>query len=97
VSKVAGNLYGVVLDIRIVSFPELPEHGDVTDWLALGHTCEELIAAPKFDGTVTLKNARASTYTMAAVEWVWPGHFAIGKLGIIAGLPDEGKDKSFVT
>jgi putative DNA primase/helicase len=25
------------------------------------------------------------------VQWLWPNRFAIGKLGIIAGLPDEGK------
>ena len=25
------------------------------------------------------------------MEWIWPGRFAVGKLGIIAGLPDEGK------
>jgi RecA-family ATPase len=28
---------------------------------------------------------------MTAVDWLWPDRFAIGKLGIIAGLPDEGK------
>ena len=29
--------------------------------------------------------------TMTAVEWLWPNRFGLGKLGIIAGLPDEGK------
>jgi hypothetical protein len=38
-----------------------------------------------------LKSARASTYQIAAVKWLWPSRFAIGKLGILAGLPDEGK------
>jgi hypothetical protein len=38
-----------------------------------------------------LKSARASTYQLAAVKWLWPSRFAIGKLGILAGLPDEGK------
>ena len=28
---------------------------------------------------------------MAAYDWLWPGRFAVGKLGLIAGLPDEGK------
>jgi putative DNA primase/helicase len=28
---------------------------------------------------------------MKAIEWLWPYRFAFGKLGIIAGLPDEGK------
>jgi hypothetical protein len=38
-----------------------------------------------------LKSARASTFEMSAVQWLWPNRFALGKLGILAGLPDEGK------
>jgi hypothetical protein len=33
----------------------------------------------------------ASEVGMEALRWLWPGRFALGKLGIIAGLPDEGK------
>jgi hypothetical protein len=39
----------------------------------------------------TLKSARASTFEISAVQWLWPNRFALGKLGILAGLPDEGK------
>jgi hypothetical protein len=28
---------------------------------------------------------------MTAIEWLWPDRFAIGKLGLLVGLPDEGK------
>jgi DNA polymerase len=96
--KVAATLQAVgVLDIRIVRFPELAEHGDLSDWVALGHTREEFLAranaAPKW--TTALRSARASTFTLRAVEWIWPGRFAVGKLGIIAGLPDEGKGQIF--
>jgi putative DNA primase/helicase len=28
---------------------------------------------------------------MSAIQWFWPNRFALGKVGIIAGLPDEGK------
>jgi DNA polymerase len=92
--KVAATLHSVgVQDIRIVRFPELPEHSDLSDWVALGHTREEFLAranaAPKW--TTALQSAPASTFTLRAVEWIWPGRFAVGKLGIIAGLPDEGK------
>jgi DNA polymerase bacteriophage-type len=95
-AKVAAAMHGVgVPNIRIVLFPELKEHGDVSDWLAQGHGKDDLFAradaAPKFDGSSALKSARASTYKKTAVQWIWPGRFAIGKLGIIAGLPDEGK------
>jgi hypothetical protein len=39
----------------------------------------------------TLKSARASTFEISAIQWLWPNRFALGKLGILAGLPDEGK------
>jgi putative DNA primase/helicase len=39
----------------------------------------------------TLESVRASSIEPEAVEWLWPDRFAIGKLGLIAGLPDEGK------
>jgi RecA-family ATPase/DNA polymerase I-like protein with 3'-5' exonuclease and polymerase domains len=43
--QVAEHLCGIVPDIRIVSFPELSEHGDVSDWLAQeGHDKDALIA-----------------------------------------------------
>jgi DNA polymerase len=42
-ADVAGTLRGSVADIRVVSFPELPEHGDVSDWIAKGGTKAELI------------------------------------------------------
>jgi putative DNA primase/helicase len=28
---------------------------------------------------------------MSAVDWLWPNRFAIGELGLLVGLPDEGK------
>ena len=40
---------------------------------------------------IIFKSARADTFKMKAITWLWPDRFAIGKLGIIAGLPDEGK------
>jgi hypothetical protein len=33
----------------------------------------------------------AADVEMTGIEWLWPHRFAIGKIGIIAGLPDEGK------
>jgi putative DNA primase/helicase len=43
------------------------------------------------DTPPTLKSAPASSFEMSAIQWVWPNRFALGKLGILAGLPDEGK------
>lgn len=41
--------------------------------------------------TGTLMTRKASSYKMAALDWLWPDRFALGKLGIIGGLPDRGK------
>jgi AAA domain len=43
------------------------------------------------DPNAILKSARASTFEISAIEWLWQDRFAIGKLGLIVGLPDEGK------
>jgi hypothetical protein len=41
------------------------------------------------------KSSRANTVEMRPLTWLWPDRFAIGKLGLIAGLPDEGKGQIF--
>ena len=38
-----------------------------------------------------LQTAKASSYTMRGITWMWPDRLAIGKLGLIGGLPDKGK------
>jgi putative DNA primase/helicase len=95
-------LRSVAKTIRIVRLPghERTEekHGkDVSDWLDDGHTGDDLVnacfAAPEWepppaDGLVT---TAASDLEMRAVEWLWPDRFALGKIGLIAGLPDRGK------
>ncbi|MBM3501672.1 MAG: DUF3987 domain-containing protein, partial [Armatimonadetes bacterium] len=40
--QVARSLYGVAATVRILLLPGLPPKGDVSDWLAAGHTAEEL-------------------------------------------------------
>ena len=38
------NLIDPAPDVRVISFPELPEGGDVSDWLAQGNGRDELLA-----------------------------------------------------
>jgi putative DNA primase/helicase len=38
-----------------------------------------------------LVTADAAGSKMCGVDWLWPGRFARGKFGLIAGLPDMGK------
>jgi putative DNA primase/helicase len=35
--------------------------------------------------------AMAADLEMCGVDWLWPGRFARGKFGLVAGLPDMGK------
>ena len=42
-----------------------------------------------------LDSARASSFEPRSISWLWPNRFALGKLGLIAGLPDEGKGQVF--
>jgi DNA polymerase len=42
--EVANSLRGVVSDIRIVTFRDLPEHNDLTDWIERGHSRDDLLA-----------------------------------------------------
>lgn len=42
--KVARALHGKARSIKVIELPDLPEKGDVSDWLAAGHTVEELKA-----------------------------------------------------
>src|SRR5262249_14880888 len=91
-AKVARELSSVVPDVRIITFRELPEHGDVSDWLKTGKTRDDLLAraeqAPKF---AALESVCAADEDIATLDWVWPGHFALKKIGLITGLPNEGK------
>ena len=38
-----------------------------------------------------LMTTEATSLQMCGVDWLWPGRFARGKFGLIAGLPDMGK------
>jgi AAA domain-containing protein len=96
--KILKALNATVTSIAVVAFPELPEKGDVSDWLALGGNKQLLLAraqeaGKRGGGTAILTSIRASDVSMAAVDWLWPDRFAIGKIGILAGLPDEGKSQ----
>jgi DNA polymerase len=94
----ARALQGIAPRIYIVSYPDVPEGEDVSHWIKeLGHSKADLIArckaAPKWQGDATgeLECVRASDVDLRAIDWLWPNRFAIGKIGVIAGLPDEGK------
>jgi DNA polymerase len=94
-AKVASALQGIVPEIRVVSFPELPDHGDVSDWLETGGTKAQLLerakkARPPSKGYTLV---RASDVVPRAMNWLWPGHLLRGSLELLTGLPGKGKSQ----
>lgn len=45
--SVANNLNGIAESIKIIYLSEIPEKGDISDWLKIGHAKEELLALVK--------------------------------------------------
>ncbi len=66
---VAQALHGQAASVRIVELPGLDEHGDVSDWLAAGHTTAELLGlveqTPEWEPAPTTSRLQghATTYT----------------------------------
>src|SRR5262249_1606344 len=94
-NEVAEALRSIAAEIRIFSFPELPQHGDVSDWLDQGHTKEELLARAKTGRTPEkgYELIRASDIRPENVDWLWPGHLPSDQMEILAGLPGAGKSQ----
>jgi hypothetical protein len=46
------------------------------------------------ENTEELLSICAANVKMKVITWLWQGRFAIGKLGLIVGLPDEGKGQT---
>jgi DNA polymerase I-like protein with 3'-5' exonuclease and polymerase domains len=104
-AKAKAALTPVAMSFRIVPTAHLWKHlppgarplkhgDDVKDWIELGgdpakllDICHEIPA----EDSEQLESVCAAAVDMEALEWLWPDRFAIGKIGIICGLPDEGK------
>jgi putative DNA primase/helicase len=85
--------------LKIVRYPDVPAGEDVRWWIDHGQTKEELeariAAAEPVTAAAALDCVRAEDAEIIALDWIWPGRFAIGKIGLLVGLPDEGKGLAF--
>jgi putative DNA primase/helicase len=92
--------------VRVVHFPELPPKADVSDFIGVGGTIEQLHAridaAPVWMPPTTsdqtapgpaLVMQRACDVEAKPIEWLWPGRIAIGKQTMLAGEPGLGKSQ----
>ena len=91
-------------DLRTVSWPDAPAHGDAVEALnALGVdgvrsllTCALPFAARGQDGGEPDRTKTLTVVTLAdirpqAIRWLWPGWIARGRLSLLIGHPGEGK------
>jgi putative DNA primase/helicase len=109
--QVAQSCHQAGLAVKVVTLPDVPPKGDVSDWLADGHAKDELLdlaqkaplwtpiaPAARPDGARPTRLAitrRASEIEPQPIDWLWHQRLARGKLQIIAG--DPGVGKSYVT
>jgi hypothetical protein len=92
---VARSCHGAGLHVTVIALPDVLPKGDVSDWLAAGHTREDLLAlvhaAPHFvpvDAPSSSPEAgsvaRPVIVRLADVQpepltWIWPGRLAAGE------------------
>jgi putative DNA primase/helicase len=104
---IARTCHSAGLHVTVIALPDLLPKGDVSDWLAAGHTREDLLAlvdaAPRFapvDAASSSLEAgsvarpvlvRLADVQPEALTWIWPGRLAAGKLALLVGDPGLGK------
>jgi DNA polymerase bacteriophage-type len=95
-AKIVAALHNVVPTIVTVTFPELSEKGDVSDWLEAGGNKNLLLARA---AEAHKRSTAQRNYTLVelhklqleATDWLWEGHLIRGELELIAGRPGVGK------
>jgi hypothetical protein len=103
--QVARSCHQTGLEVRVVPLPDLPEKGDVSDWLAAGHDRAELVALAKAAPVWTPTNDQAPgssplPFTSCAAlmaepdeayDWLVKDRFAAGSVNLLGGRPKAGK------
>ena len=106
--RVMQELHQVDATVRLIELPGLPKKGDIVDWIAAGHTAEELATlvaatsprvkppAPEGRGRVILGDMPAPETGSAAAygEIVVPPGYALTEHGLFFTPPPEKEDQT---
>jgi putative DNA primase/helicase len=91
------------LAVKMIPLPGLPEHGDVSDWLAAGHTRDELAAivkaAPLWKERLVAQPTPLELTSLAellgepedTLEWIVEDRIPAGSIAAIVAPPKAGK------
>ena len=93
---VATALSPFVADVRLVSFRELAEHGDVTDWLQTGrHTLADLLEraakAPRFGEISAEPYVFPEEADIPAWDFLYSRHLLRGEVSGSAAMGGTGR------
>jgi hypothetical protein len=96
VVEVADALRGIVPDIRIVTFHDLPEHGDLTDWKERGHGRDDLLA--KIEAAKPYRPRPKPSpirqwdgEPVPELEYAVPDRYPLDNVGLLSGEGGQGK------
>ncbi|MBS0213190.1 MAG: AAA family ATPase [Proteobacteria bacterium] len=100
-TAVAAKLHAIGCTVELVDVDRLnlPAKGDCVDWLAAhpNATAADVLALPRIapaepvDVMPRVILTRGDAVQPVAVDWLWPGWLAAGKLHLIGGAPGTGK------
>jgi hypothetical protein len=98
--EIARNLIGIAASVKVLSLPGLPEKGDVSDWLAVGGTAEELMRLAEAASEIAFPDRQPDTDIISLADlqnevieplrWTVPEYLPEG-LTVFAGRPKIGK------
>jgi hypothetical protein len=104
---VARSLSGVAESVKVIALPDLPDKGDVSDWLAgrepsaakaillgMADDAPEWVpedAEPDARHRRVALAERADGMNPEPVDWLWRGWLAAGKLHLLGGKAGSGK------
>jgi RecA-family ATPase/DNA polymerase I-like protein with 3'-5' exonuclease and polymerase domains len=96
VLEVAEALRRTVDDIRIVAFHDLPEHGDLTDWIERGHDGNALQAKienakPYWSQPKISPIRQWANEPVPEIEYAVPDRFPSENVGLFSGEGGQGK------